>query len=253
MLDAIAFRMGSLASSIRGICSLAVAPVANTFNGRTSPECRIEAIASMQRRFSRSADEEAHILLQELARLCRIDIFSDVPAQLEMLPAPQGDQGTLYLCRTAATATRIVEAYPQLDILDSPQADPRAYNAVWLCDTMTFPGPYHRVILCDGLLCPQEYTKLLSMLPQAEILALPRSKELDSALKLLRFSIEDLRAFYIMLRKGGSFDRKNPRTDAMLRVLCRVGLTDDIGHLQPAQSCDPAADPLFQLIQGGEP
>ena len=172
--------------------------------------------------------------------------------QLEMLPVPQEDQGTLYLCRTAATAVRITAAYPHLDILDDTQADPRAYSAVWLCDALAFPGPYRRVILCDGLLCPQEFAKLRELLPQAEILALPRSAELNSALMLMRFSIDELRAFYVTLRKGGSFDRKNPRTDAMLRVLYRVGLTDDTGHLQPAQHCDPAADPLFQLIQGSE-
>ncbi|MBR6299728.1 MAG: single-stranded-DNA-specific exonuclease RecJ [Clostridia bacterium] len=253
ILDAIAFRMGTLASSMRGICSLAITPVANTFNGRTSPECRIEAIASMQRFFSRPANEDALAILQELAHLCRIDNFSGLPAQLEMLPAPQNDQGTLYLCRTAASAARITAAYPQLDILDDTQSDPRAYSAVWLCDVLTFPGPYRRVILCDGLLCPQEYAKLRDLLPQAEILAMPRSAELNNALMLLRFSIEELRAFYVALRKNGTFDRKNPRTDAMLRVLCRVGLTDETGHLQPAQPCDPAADSLFQLIQGGEP
>lgn len=253
MLDAIAFRMGMLASSLRGICSLAVTPVTNTFNGHTSPECRVEAIASMQRCFSRPASDEATVILQELARLCRINYFSGLPAQLEMLPEPQSDQGTLYLCRTAASAARIAAAYPQLDILDDAQADPRAYSAVWLCDALAFPGPYRRVILCDGLLCPQEYARLRELLPQAEVLALPRSAALKSALMLMRFSIEELRAFYVTLRKGGSFDRKDPRTDAMLRVLCRVGLTDDAGHLQPAQPCDPAADPLFQLIQGSEP
>ncbi|MBQ1717608.1 MAG: single-stranded-DNA-specific exonuclease RecJ, partial [Bacteroidales bacterium] len=82
ILDAIAFRMGTLASSMRGICSLAITPVANTFNGRTSPECRIEAIASMQRFFSRPANEDALAILQELAHLCRIDNFSGLPAQL---------------------------------------------------------------------------------------------------------------------------------------------------------------------------
>ena len=207
----------------------------------------------MQRFFSRPANEDALAILQELAHLCRIDNFSGLPAQLEMLPAPQNDQGTLYLCRTAASAARITAAYPQLDILDDTQSDPRAYSAVWLCDVLTFPGPYRRVILCDGLLCPQEYAKLRDLLPQAEILAMPRSAELNNALMLLRFSIEELRAFYVALRKNSTFDRKNPRTDAMLRVLCRVGLTDETGHLQPAQPCDPAADSLFQLIQGGEP
>ncbi len=252
MLDAIAFRMGTLASSLRGMCSLAVTPVSNTFNGITSPECRVEAIASMQRQFSRPANDEAAVILQEMARLCRIDNFSGLPVQLEMLPVPQEDQGTLYLCRTAASAVRITAAYPHLDILDETQADPRAYSAVWLCDALAFPGPYRRVILCDGLLCPQEFAKLRELLPQAEILALPRSAELNSALMLMRFSIDELRAFYVTLRKGGTFDRKDPRTDAMLRVLYRVGLTDDIGLLQPAQHCDPAADPLFQLIQGSE-
>ena len=109
------------------------------------------------------------------------------------------------------------------------------------------------MVLCDGLLCPQEYAKLRELLPQAEVLALPRSAELNSALRLMRFSIEELRTFYITLRRGSTFDRKDLRTDAMLRVLCRVGLADDAGHLLPARPCDPAADPLFQLIQGSEP
>lgn len=252
ILDAIAFQMGARAGTLHGLCTLAVSPVANTFGGKTTTECRVEAIGAAQARFSSDECAESLAILQEFSRFCRIET-NCAPDGIDIaLPAPQGEQGTLYLCRTADTAARVCDQYPQLDILQGAAVDPRAYNAVWLCDQAAYRGPYRRLVLCDGLLCGREAALLKALYPQAKIIALPQSGALQSRLNALRFSLDDLRALYVLLRGGQRADPRQPRTAAMLRVLQNIALIGAQNQLLPPRKCDPAADPLYQLIQGSE-
>ena len=224
LLDAIAFHMGSRAGTLRGLCDLAVSPVANTFGGRTAAECRVEAIGGAQARFSARPAEESRAILQEFCRFCRIDNISG-PDALEMsLPAPEGDQGTLYLCRTAETANRVCALYPGLDAAEGTRPDPRAYHAVWLCGELACRGPYRRIVLCDGALCAHEITAVRAAYPEAEIVSLPQSESLQARLDALRFSVDALRALYVGMRAGQLPDRTDPRAEAMVQVLQRLEL-----------------------------
>jgi len=252
LMDAIAFQMGSRAGTLQGLCTLAVSPEANTFGGKTAAECRVEAIGEAAERFREDAEAETALLLQEFDRFCRIDNISGPDSLTGEMPPPQGDQGTLYLCRTADTANAVRAAYPRLDVLQGARPDPRAYHAVWLCGETAFRGPYRRIVLCDGAVCAREIACLRRLYPQAEIIVLPQSAALQRRVEGLRFSVEELRALYVQLRGGARPDLRPPRAQAMLRVLQRLNLIGPQLQLLPVQKCDPEADLLYRTIQGCE-
>ena len=253
LMDAIAFQMGSRAGSLHGNCDLAVTPVANTFGGKTTAECRIEAIGGASARFSTDENAESQDILQELIRFCRIDKDYVPFLRAAEPPAPENAQGTLYLCRTAETAQRIADRFPGLDVPEGARSIPAAYDAVLRCDQLRPLGPYRRVILCDGLLCAQELCRLSDLYPQAEFTVLPPSPALQSRLRALRFTVNDLRAFYVFLRGGQRPDLRDPRQAAMAAVLQSVDLIGPQLQLLPARKCDPSQSPLYQMIQGSEP
>ena len=253
VMDAIAFGQGALAGTLHGLCSLAVTPVANTFGGKTSAECRVEAVGEAGSRFAAAPADESRALLQEFDRLCRIDESAPPDAIADVPPPPTGDQGTLYLCRTAETANRLCTAYPHLSVLQGDGVEPRAYTALWYCSAAAPRGPYRRVILCDGALCGRETALLHALYPHAEVIALPQSAALQGRIAALRFSVDELRALYVNLRRGERISLDDPRCAAMARVLQSLNLLSPELRLLPPSKCDPASDPLYQIIQGCEP
>ncbi|MBQ9299448.1 MAG: single-stranded-DNA-specific exonuclease RecJ [Clostridia bacterium] len=248
--DAIAFHMGDRAGTLHGQCDLAVTPVANTFGGRTAAECRVEAVGSAQARFLTDEAAESMMLLQEFEGFCRINNISGDVIAAETLPPPEGVQGTLYLCRTAETAALVAAQYPALDIVTAP--DPRAYNAVWRCDGLKALGPYRRIVLCDGLLSLHEAACLGGLYPGAAIMTLPFTPALKSRLDAIKFTVDEMRALYVALRRGRQPDRAQPRQEAMVRVLQSMALVGPECQLLPVHKSDPAQDPLYRMIQGCE-
>ncbi len=250
--DAIAFHMGARAGVIHGQSDLAVTPVINAFRGKVSAECRVEAVGRSQTRFSPDKDHESHALLQELSGLCRID-YSYSPA--DILPFKEGawqeeTQGTLLLCRTAETANRLCRIYPHYDAVKTDTPEPRAYNAVWLCEKAVRRGPYKRVVLCDGLICPQEFTHIRALYPEAEIYAAPRTEEIKHCFSLLRCTVDELRNAYRALRAGQGLDLSVPHESAVAQILCSMELIalTPAPQLLPMQKKSPEDDPLYQLI-----
>jgi len=252
VMDAIAFRMGDRAATLGGLCTLAVQPVENTFGGRTAAECRVEAVGSAQAVFPGGEAEECQAILQEFRRFCRNEDISGPDDLADAAPSPAGDQGTLYLCRTAATASALARRFPGLDVLRGAGADPRAYNALWLCESLSRRGPYRRVVLCDGALCAREIGLLRALYPAAQIIALPQSDALAARLNALRFTVDELRALYVALRAGKKPDPANPRAAAMAAVLQSMELLGEGLRLLPPRKCSPENDPLFRMIQGCE-
>jgi len=253
--DAIAFHMGARAGIIHGKSDLAVTPVVNSFRGKVSAECRVEAVGRSQTRFNPDKIHESHALLQELIQLCRIKV-SYTPA--EILPFDAGDwqhetQGTLLLCRTAETANRMCQLYPHFDAVRGDAAEPRAYNAVWLCEKTVCRGPYKRIVLCDGLICPQELTQLGELYPDAQVYAAPASDAVNACFALLQCTVDELRNAYRSLRSGGQMDLNDPKTHAIARVLENMQLISltPAPQLLPMQKKSPEDDPLYRLIRRG--
>lgn len=250
--DAIAFHMGARAGIIHGQSDLAVTPVINAFRGKVSAECRVEAVGRSQTRFNSDKDHESNALLQELHTLCRIN-YSYSPA--DILPYIPGTwqeetQGTLLLCRTAETANRMCQMYPHFDAVKADSAEPRAYNAVWLCDKLSRRGPYRRVVLCDGLICPQEAAQVKALYPEAEIYAAPKTEAIKACLRMLRCTVDELRSAYRALRSGHSIDLSVPHENAVAHILASMELIalTPAPQLLPMQKKSPEDDPLYQLI-----
>ncbi|MBQ7455026.1 MAG: single-stranded-DNA-specific exonuclease RecJ [Clostridia bacterium] len=251
LMDAVAFGMGGLAASLSGVCDLAVTPVANAFNGRVTAECRVEALSGTRARFPAAPEQEAAALLDDLSALCRAEAGTPDALCLEF-PPPEGEQGTLYLCRTAETAGRVAARFPELDLLPDGAREPRAYSALALGNALAPHGPYRRVVLCDGACCAQEYAALKTLYPQAAILCLPQSEALQARFSLLRFTVDELRACYRALRDGRRPDLSAPRNAAMARVLQSLSLVDETLRVLPSGKVDLTADPLFHAIHGGD-
>ena len=253
--DAIAFHMGARAGVLHGQSDLAVTPVVNSFRGKTSAECRVEAVGQSGAHFASDNQAQAHALLQELSGLCRIN---NIYPRHETALFEEGSwhdemQGTLLLCRTAETASRMAALYPAYDAVRGEGTEPRAYNAVWLCDKLTRRGPYRRVVLCDGLICPQEITRLKELYPEAQLYAAAQSPALMEAFKLLKFTVDELRSAYKQLRAGMKLDMSLAQSAAMAQVLCSMELIalTPAPQLLPPQKRSPEDDPLYQLIRDG--
>ena len=253
MMDGIAFQMGDRAGVLQGATELVITPEQNSFCGKVTPQCRVEALGRATARFLPRPDEEALALLQEFDRFCRIykDCPQPAPAQMEaMTVAPQG---TLLLCRTADTANALCARFPDLDAAQDGGVEPRAYSAVWLCRRLKRRGPYRRVILCDGALCPQEIACLAEMYPEAEILSAPQSPALRARLAQLQFDVNALRDCYRTLRAGQKINVLNPRECAMAYVLQSMELItlQPAPQLLPMRKASPTEDPLYRLILNG--
>ena len=253
MMDGIAFQMGDRAGVLQGATELVITPEQNSFRGKVTPQCRVEALGRATARFLPRPDEEALALLQEFERFCRIhkDYPQPAPAALEgMTIAPQG---TLLLCRTADTANALCARYPELDAAQDGGVEPRAYSAVWLCRRLKRRGPYRMVILCDGALCPQEIACLAEMYPEAEILSAPQSPALRARLAQLQFDVNALRDCYRALRAGQKINVLNPRECAMAYVLQSMELItlQPAPQLLPMRKVSPTEDPLYRLILNG--
>ncbi|MBR5231024.1 MAG: single-stranded-DNA-specific exonuclease RecJ [Clostridia bacterium] len=251
--DAIAFHMGQRAGIMHGECQLAITPVVNSFRGKVSAQCRVEAVGRSQNRFSGDPEGESQALLQELSTLCRINL-SYPPADIH--PFEEGawqeeEQGTLLLCRTAETANRMCALYPGYDAVKTGAAEPRAYNAVWLCDKAACRGPYKRVVLCDGLLCTQEAAYVASLYPGCEIFAAPLSDALRARYDALDCTVDFLRDFYRRLMSGVSPDLSVPQNAAAARILENMGLIAlaPAPQLLPMKKTSPENDPLYKLIR----
>lgn len=250
--DAIAFHMGSRAGVIHGQSDMAVTPVVNAFRGKVSAECRVEAVGRSQTRFNPDKDHESNALLQELHALCRIN-YSYSP--IDILPFSEGEfqeetQGTLLLCRTAETANRLCKIYPHFDALKSDAVEPRAYNAVWLCEKAIRRGPYKRVALCDGLICPQEAAHIRALYPDAQIYAAAQTQAIRDCFAALRCTVDELRNAYRALRAGKSLDLTIPHENAIAHILASMELISltPAPQLLPMQKKSPEDDPLYQLI-----
>ena len=159
-------------------------------------------------------------------------------------------QGTLLLCRTAETANRMCQMYPHFDAVKADSAEPRAYNAVWLCDKLSRRGPYRRVVLCDGMICPQEAAQVKALYPEAEIYAAPKTEAIKACLRMLRCTVDELRSAYRALRSGQTIDLSVPHENAVAHILASMELIalTPAPQLLPMQKKSPEDDPLYQLI-----
>ena len=253
LMDGIAFQMGDRAGILQGETEMVITPEQNSFRGKVTPQCRVQALGRASAHFSPRPQEEALALLQEFDRFCRIDKACPQPQPVDADSLQAEPQGTLLLCRTADTANALSARFADLDAQQDGGEEPRAYSTVWLCTRLKCKGPYRKIVLCDGLLCPQEAAALAALYPQAALFAMPQSAALRARIADLRFDIDTLRNLYRALRSGEKINTSDPRECAMAYVLQSMGLLtlQPAVQLLPMRKCSPTDDPLYRLILNG--
>ena len=253
--DGIFFGGGDWAGRETGALTLAMSPEINEFRGKVSAECRLYALEMLPDTLTENREKEALCLMREARR---------TDAALPVIPeagALMGEsQGTLLVCRCLKTALRLREKFPEADFCLEKADDPRAFSAILLYGGAGDAHPaFRRVVFCDG--DTGEGAAWRAALPQAELFALPRTRELKEALARAFVDRDGLRRCYLALKTEQPLDlrvfaRQRLLTEAQalfaLRVLEEIDLVTlslrPFGAaLLPVQKRGPEESGLFRL------
>ncbi len=117
-----------------------------------------------------------------------------------------GRQGTLLVAYARETAARFLAQYGHLvDVAERMPGDPRCFHTLVLSpDPAALRGPWRTVVLLDGPLTPAGEGFFARSLPDAAIVALPRSPALRAMAAAIDAGDDAYRALYRLL-KGGAF------------------------------------------------
>ena len=260
--DGIFFGGGDWADRETGCLTLAMSPEANEFRGRVSAECRLYAMELVPDRLTEDREKEALFLLREEKRE---EAALPEITEAETDGLMETGQGTLLLCRCLKTALRLREKYPDADFCLEKAGDPRAFSAILLygCAGDVHPA-YRRVIFCDG--DTGEAAAWRRTLPEAELYALPRTRELMEALARAFVDRDALRRCYVALKSEPpmnlqAFSRQRLLTEAQtlfaLRVLEEIDLISlslqPFGaELLPVKKRGPEESVLFRLAENAK-
>ncbi|MBR0218506.1 MAG: single-stranded-DNA-specific exonuclease RecJ [Clostridia bacterium] len=255
--DGIFFGGGDWAGRETGALTLAMSPEINEFRGKVSAECRLYALEMLPDTLTENREKEALCLMREARR---------TDAALPVIPeadALMGEsQGTLLVCRCLKTALRLREKFPEADFCLEKADDPRAFSAILLYGGAGDAHPaFRRVVFCDG--DTGEGAAWRAALPQAELFALPRTRELKKALARAFVDRDGLRRCYLALKTEQPLDlrvfaRQRLLTEAQalfaLRVLEEIDLVTlslrPFGAaLLPVQKRGPEESGLFCLAE----
>ncbi len=159
LMAAIAFRQGHCADDLTGRVEALFVPQMNTFQGRSEPQLKIEALADPD-----ASDRLVSKLAAETALQCDFltEIFynkkmapsapEERPTDVDALAAWMGEspQGTLAVVSDLAAAERLMgrlgDSAPDLYFGEYPD-DPRCFNAVCVCPARGTPARYRRIAL----------------------------------------------------------------------------------------------------------
>ncbi len=227
--DGIFFGGGDWAGRDTGALVLSMSPEINEFRGKVSAECRLYAMEMLPDTLVENREKEALCLMRE-------DRRGDAPLPVITeagMNARMGEsQGTLLLCRCLKTALRLREKFPEADFCLEKADDPRVFSAILLYGKAGDVHPaFRRVIFCDG--DTGEGAAWRAALPNAELYALPRTRELMEALARSFVDRDALRRCYLALKAEPPLDlrvfaRQMALTEAQalfaLRVLEEIDL-----------------------------
>ena len=257
--DAIAFGFGELTEKLKGSQHILYRMQINEFRGKVSAECMVKQIVAGNDAFSEDAELEESYILQEMVYCTSNDT---IPAEvLERDVEVQGHRGTLFLCRTAETASSLRSRYPWINVARGSVEDKRAYNTILFpAQVKEIRSPFNKVVLCDGLLCPNEAGHIRKVLPEAQIYVKGRSASLKKRVRNFSLSTDELREAYVVSRREGALSSLHwpqSKQHAALLILDELALltySPYSGHitLLPVRKCDPAESKLFTLLQSKE-
>lgn len=253
--DAIAFGFGHLEKNMQGSQHILYRMQINEFRGRISAECMVKRIMAGNDAFPENiAMEESHILQEMVYCMSNDSISTDV---CEEQAKVEGYRGTLFLCRTAETASQMRAKYPLVNIARGSVEDRRAYNTILFpAQIKEIRSPFSQVILCDGLLCPSEAGQIRKVLPNAQIYACDKSTALLQRISSFMVGVDELRNAYATVRREGtllSLGWPESKQHAALMILDELRLITYIPYtgrvtMLPLRKCDPEESKLFILF-----
>ena len=257
--DGIFFGGGEWADREAGCVQLAMSPEVNEFRGKITAECRLYAMELLPESLTENKEKEALSLLRD------VRMEETPPQQITdaELDAWMGEsQGTLLVCRCLKTALSLRRKYPEADFCVEKAGDPRAFSAILLygCAGDAHPS-YRRLAFCDG--DAGEAAAWRKAHPEAEIRALPRTREMKETLARAYVDRDGLRRCYTALRNEqfadlAGFARRAALTEAQglfaLRVLEEIelislSLRPFQAALLPVRKRGPEESALFRLAK----
>ena len=253
--DAIAFGCGEQYGDLSGSIDVLFVPQKNEFRGRVSGQCLVRHMVISSGLFTEDAALESRILLQELQAAllnndsCAVQRFS--PDTLK----GEGRQGTVLLCRTAATAARLKEEFPWMDAAVHTVSDRRAFQTVlYNARIKDIGAPYEKLVFADGLVHPSEAGLAHAHLPQAVLYASAISDTLKKRIEALAVTQDELREAYLVVRQHGDLkhlswpDEKRTAALMMLQELSLIRMEGGSICMLPLRKCDPGESPLYRAL-----
>lgn len=255
--EGIAFGQGRSLAGLGQDIALVGSVDQNEFNGRVSAQLKVKALLPGRVALAEDALAQARAILAALtASPDPVQMDAGSVRQVEGIPQIEGSRGTLLVAYTAQTANELHARFPYWMVVTGNAADPRAFHAILYAPDWTahFAG-YHRLVFADGVPCEQAAMAALLKTGAREALCLTQSAALQSFLKALAPSLEELRGAFQALRSGrcaGLTD--SPHKDlAALKILEQLGLVqlDAQGQfvsLKQSQRVDPENSPLYRAL-----
>ena len=268
--DGIAYFMSSAADTAGERDDLLVLPQLNSFRGNVIPEMQILAIRSAASLPEKDIREQT-ALLEDLLVLSGAEYEKDAPAPTvsaeEALSQYAGKHSVCLVCRTRRSAEKLLERYPEAQILRFAAADRRAYFSLLLGGTAgSVTASFEQIVLYDGEMCRGE-KRLWENKTGAQITVCEQSAMLKKALDSFRVTVAELRSLLVAVRKtanacgnaeglAAAAGLTLPKTLAGLYILRNMKLC--AFELSPFLACplradrerdnDPEHDPLYTLL-----
>ena len=268
--DGIAYFMSASAETAGERNDLLILPQLNLFRGTAVPEMQVLAIRSAASLPEKDIREQT-ALLEDLLVLADEKYRGQEAAPAESaedaLRLYAGKQGVCVVCRTRRSAEKLLEEYPEAQILRFAAADRRVYFSLLLGGTAgSVTAPFEHLILYDGEMCSGE-KQLWEEKTGAQVTVCTRSAMLTKALSSFRVSVEELRGLLIAVKKAGKACSSAEALAAAARLplpaalsglyilrdmkLCAFELAPFLVCLvkaDPHRDNDPRHDPLYDLL-----
>lgn len=257
VMDAIAFGKGDCHENLSPKLDAIYVPSINTFNGRTSPQIRVLAFRAGTQAI---APDQVRDEMQALEAL-KTAVFNgkdtaDIKGPISPKDLPENlSRGTVILCRSRQTAQKMHELFSFSSIaFDLDQLDRRGYPVILVTGAVekTMPN-VRRLILADGLIHPKEWALMKAAFPNAEIFCLASSQAVESLLKNVYLSVDELREVYKSYYSGQKSDLNLLKDRAGVYILIEVKLLwrDEGGRVLPVlpiQKTDPTQSLIYQTL-----
>lgn len=240
--EGIYFNGGALSGHENVLFDMSFAPTLNTFNGKTSAECRIMALIPCPFEMTRDPAAETAFLLAQKGGC----------VQAEPLTLPELDekmangQGVLLFCHTLPAVRYMLERYPRCSFALGTYEDVRQPDAV---QYMGDPADYPVIVQCDG------DTGLAAAYPDKKVYALQKSGGLSSLAGLAFADRDAIRRVYVdLMNKTGDLSRlaahaglTDLQTAFAVRVLRDIDLAEaDTLELKPLAHRSPEESVLYR-------